>query len=338
MKPDGQRIDPVTRFEKELGAPALRTAGLMLVQRKRGEVLTRRLLANKDNNARAEQGFQGAANRPNLWAEDLVRGYRIDVWDGKTQLWRSLCERQAVYDLNEGAITIVPEGEEGTVRLGATKSSDQTSNPDLLFLHEALISWTGWSLARRRQAARSRRTTRSTNRRRRRKPRFRRACTSRPAFKPRIGSLPRLRFGRQYWMRARAVDLAGNSLAPSEQSFGPEKPEEQARQFLRYEPVLAPVIALLRPPAGLTPAPAEGESMQRIAIRRLNDIDERGAAREGLVACGVPPQVSVRDAEQHGKLDAGGQLDATTFNLLANQKDRRRDGSGGRRSSRKRSR
>ena len=104
LKPDGQRIDPATRFEKELGAPALRTAGLMLVQRKRGELLTRRLLANKDNNTRAEQGFQGAANRPKLWAEDLVRGYRIDIWDRKTQVWRSLCERQATYDINEGAI------------------------------------------------------------------------------------------------------------------------------------------------------------------------------------------------------------------------------------------
>ena len=322
LKPDGQRIDPATRFEKELGAPALRTAGLMLVQRKRGEVLTRRLLANKDNNTRAEQGFQGAANRPNLWAEDLVRGYRIDIWDGKTQVWRSLCERQALYDINEGAITIVPEGEEGTVRLGATKSSDKTSNPDLLFLHEALISWTGWSLTAPppgRAITPDDKVDKSS------------AATEaeippglhfKTRFKPRIGSLPRLRYGRQYWIRARAVDLAGNSLAPSEQSFGPEKPEEQARQFFRYEPVLAPVIALLRPPAGLTPAPAEGESMQRIAIRTLNDIKNEVPHEKDSWRAAVPPQASVRDAEQHGKLDAGGQLDATTFNLLANVKDR----------------
>jgi hypothetical protein len=35
----------------------------------------------------------------------------------------------------------------------------------------------------------------------------------------------------------------------------------------------------------------------------------------------VPPQVSARDAEYHGKLDAGGKVDPTTFDLLANQKD-----------------
>ena len=37
--------------------------------------------------------------------------------------------------------------EESTVRLAATTSSDKTSNADILYLHEALVSWTGWSLA-----------------------------------------------------------------------------------------------------------------------------------------------------------------------------------------------
>jgi hypothetical protein len=322
LKPDGQRIDPATRFEKELGAPALRTAGLMLVQRKRGELLTRRLLANKDNNTRAEQGFQGAANRPNLWAEDVVRGYRVDIWDRKTQVWRSLCERQARYDIGEGAITILPEAEEGTVRLGATRSSDKTSNPDLLFLHEALLSWTGWSLT----APPAGRAIRPDD-----KVDKSSATTEaeippglhfKTRFKPGIGSLPRLRYGRDYWIRARAVDLAGNSLAPAEHSFGPEHPEEHARRFLRYEPVLAPVIALLGPQAGLPPAPAEGESMQRIAIRTFNDIKNDAPHEKDSWRAAVPPQATVRDAEQHGKLDAGGQLDATMFNLLANVKDR----------------
>ena len=35
----------------------------------------------------------------------------------------------------------------------------------------------------------------------------------------------------------------------------------------------------------------------------------------------VPPQVSARHAEHHGRLDAGGKVDTTMFNLLANQKD-----------------
>ena len=323
LKPDGQRIDPATRFEKELGAPALRTAGLMLVQRKRGELLTRRLLANKDHNTRAEQGFQSGANRPNLWAEDVVRGFRIDIWDRKTEVWRSLCERQAIYDINEGAIVIVPaEIEEGTVRLGATKSSDKDSNPDLLFLHEALISWTGWSLTapppgRAIKPGDKVDTSSATT-----EAEIPAGLHVRTQFKARVGSLPRLRYGRQYWIRARAVDLAGNSLPPSEQSFGPEKPAEQARHFLRYEPVLAPVIALIGPPVGLPPAPAEGESMQRIAIRTFNDIKNEVPHEKDSWRAAVPPQASVRDAEQHGKLDVAGQLDASAFNMLANVKDR----------------
>ena len=322
LKPDGQRIDPATRFEKELGAPALRTAGLMLVQRKRGDLLTRRLLANKDNNSRAEQGFQGAANRPNLWAEDVVRGYRVDIWDRKTQVWRSLCERQARYDIGEGAITILPEAEEGTVRLGATRSSDKSSNPDLLFLHEALLSWTGWSLTAPPPGRAIRPDDKVDKSSATTEAEIPPGLHFKTRFKPGIGSLPRLRYGRDYWIRARAVDLAGNSLAPAEHSFGPEHPDEHARRFLRYEPVLAPVIALLGPQAGLPPAPAEGESMQRIAIRTFNDVKNEVPHEKDSWRAAVPPQASVRDAEQHGKLDAGGQLDATTFNLLANLKDR----------------
>ena len=59
--------------------------------------------------------------------------------------------------------------------------------------------------------------------------------------------------------------------------------------------------------------------MQRIAIRTFNDVKNEVPHEKDSWRAAVPPQASVRDAEQHGKLDAGGQLDATTFNLLANQ-------------------
>ena len=125
LKPDDQRIDPVTRFEKDLGAPALRTAGLMLVHRERSATLKNRFSTNAAKNTAAEKVFQGQAGAkpPELWAEDLVRGYRIDIWDKLTGVWRSLCERDATYDLNDGAVIVTPaQPEEGTVRLGATKS------------------------------------------------------------------------------------------------------------------------------------------------------------------------------------------------------------------------
>ena len=136
------------------------------------------------------------------------------------------------------------------------------------------------------------------------------------------GSLPRLRFGRAYWIRARAVDLAGNSLEPQATDFGGEEPSVHARRYLRYEPVAAPIVALLSA-AGSIEKPAEGESMLRMAIRSFNDTPADNTTPTAQMAHRVaaPPQVSVRDAEQHSMLDWDGKVDATLFNLLAHQKD-----------------
>ena len=123
-------------------------------------------------------------------------------------------------------------------------------------------------------------------------------------------------------MRARAVDLAGNSLSPSTADLGGEQPLERALPYLRYEPVAAPIIALLST-SGTIAKPAEGESMARMAIRSFNDApaDNLVPTSQQTVRAAAPPLVSARDAEHHGRLDALGKVDATLFDLLANQKD-----------------
>jgi hypothetical protein len=319
------RVDTVTRFEKELGAPALRTAGMMLVQKSRWSMLKDRFVVNQARNAAAEDVFQNQPNAkpPELWAEDIVRGYRVDVWDRTTDKWRSLCQRTATYVLGDDVEVNPDNWEETTVRLAATKSSDPASNQNLLYLHEALVSWAGWSLAvpipgravdpkdgvDKTQAETSAELPPGIK--------FKSKFNALPL------SLPRLRFGRSYWMRARVVDLAGNSLAPQEKSFGPENPAKYARTFLRYEPVAAPIVALVRPKGGKTEPPAEGESIARMAIRSFNDkpADNTKATKQVARRFAVPPQSSARDAEQHGKLDASGKVNDATFNLLANLKD-----------------
>src|SRR5204863_4956437 len=112
------------------------------------------------------------------------------------------------------------------------------------------------------------------------------------------GSLPRLRFGRRYWIRARAVDLAGNGLAPQEHDFGPEDPERHARPFLRYEPLAGPAIALVKRADGTTEVPAEGESMHRLVIRSFNEVpaDNHVPATQSARRFAVPPRVSAREA------------------------------------------
>src|SRR5262249_45507763 len=150
------------------------------------------------------------------------------VWDAKTEMWRSLCRREATYELDGGAVMVTPEAgeEEGTVRLGATQSPDPASNPDVLCLHEAVVSWTGWSLTAP-PAGRAIRPDDSVDKNEAQtEAELPPGLDFRSRFRAARRSLPRLRFGRHYWMRARAVDLAGNSLPPREEDFGPENPRQ----------------------------------------------------------------------------------------------------------------
>src|SRR5262249_24399564 len=153
----------------------------------------------------------GTPDKVPLYAEDIVQGYRFDVWDSTTSQWMSLCRRQARYELNEGAVVIEPAAEEeSTVRLAATKTADESSNPNLRYLHEALVSWTGWSLAAPppgRYIKRDDSVDTSSDQSQAEVPP---GIKFKSRFTPVKGSLPRLRFGRSYWIRARSVDLGGN--------------------------------------------------------------------------------------------------------------------------------
>ncbi|MFO0887940.1 MAG: hypothetical protein U0790_02215 [Isosphaeraceae bacterium] len=321
LVPEEDRVDPTTRFEKELGVPSLRTTGLMLVHRGRGAMLEDRFATNWEKNYLAEQGAQ-----PELWAEDLVRGLRFDVWDQTTRRWRSLCRREATYEV--GGVPPFTVEEEGTVRLGATGWPGPRDKPDVIYLHEAVVSWTGWSLAAPPPGRAIWRDDPDATEENQTVPGAEPELLPGIAFQSRFGaspgSLPRLRFGRSYRLRARVVDLAGNSLPPKEEDFGPEQLAQNAQPFLRYEPVAAPVIALVKRQDGTIERPAEGESMHRVAIRSLNNTSADNAVPTTQVArrFAVPPQVSVKDAEHHGMLDVGGRVDPATFDLLANRKDR----------------
>src|SRR6266545_503363 len=323
-RPD-KKIDPVTKQEREAGAPSLRNAGLMLVHRKRASMLKNTFTRQKkfDDAAKAVQG--GAGKPPELFAEDVVRGYRIDIWDATTNAWRSLCRRSADYDINGGAVQLKVPEEEGTVRLAATKTADPTSNPDLIWLHEALVSWAGWSLCapppgktihHHRDADPTKDHFDAVGGPEAAIPPGLRLAT---AFRALPGSLPRLRYGRKYWIRARIVDLAGNSLPPKPKDFGPEKPQVNARGYLRYDPISAPALALVKPAPATIETPAEGESMERMAVRTFNDVPAKNTipATQRARRFAVPPRTTQREAEQHGMFDRAGVVDPAFFAMLA---------------------
>ncbi len=315
--------DDVSRHEKKTGAPSLRTSGISLVRKERATALKSRFAANQrqKDDAQTQQGIQ-------LWAEDIVRGYRVDIWDAHTRRWRSLCRRVANYELgSDGRIQISPRAgeEEATVQLAATRSPDPTYNRDVLYLHDSMVAWTGWSLA---APQPGKAVGNDIDKGPDGKPQFTEEAGTisgldfKSTFNVVSGSLPRLRYGRRYALRARAVDLAGNSLLPRDENIGPEDPEREAQPFLRFESIAAPVLALAEN-AGEVAPPGYGESMYRLAIRSFNDqFDDPAESTERTNRIAVPPQSTVRDAELHGMLDDAGAVSATTFQMLAEEKDR----------------
>lgn len=328
------QIDPVTKHKRELGAPALRNAGLMLMHRNRATMLKNSFDRQKEFNKVAEdiqQGIKSPTLAPDTYAEDLLRGFRIDIWNDKTGEWKSLCQRDARYNLNDGEVEFHVNSEEGTVRLAATTSPDPDANPDtkdIVWLHETLVSWTGWSLCAPApgKTIRHHREDDPAHPEKDHVDEVRDGEAEVPpglrlktAFTAVKHSLPRLRYGRKYWIRARVVDLAGNSLEPASGDFGPEHPKNNAQSYLRYEPISPPAIALLRPALGSTETPAEGESMERIAVRSFNDKPEDNHVPTSQIAHrgAVPARTTQREAEQHGMLDHGGSVDPSFFAMLA---------------------
>lgn len=324
LKPARQE-DPVTRFAERVGAPAIRSAGLMLVQRRRADALEGAFARSAALNTLVTNELaSGAPPAPTptnlLYREDLVRGFRFDVWSNKTERWHSLCERIARYTLNGGAVRLEGVHEEGTVRLAATTAADD-SRPDLLWLHEAVMSWSGWSLAARppmrsilpddaTEAGGAAPVSPGV-------PEVPAGLRLETDFEAAPGSLPRLRYGRQYALRARVVDLAGNSLPPSPRDYADERPADEATTFFRFDPITSPALALVRA-GGVLEKPAEGESMERLAVRTFNEVfDDPAPSAQIARRHAVPTRTSVHEAELHGMLDAGGVVDPATFTMLA---------------------
>jgi hypothetical protein len=287
----------------EYGLPTLRSAGFSVARVDRATRLVNIFNTGKSNNTAIT-----SSGTVTLHAEDITRGYRIDVWDSMTGQWHSVCLRDGTYALLNGGLTRT-FSDEGFATVATSQSADGTTTD--LRLPESLFRWAGWSLC----ASRPGKTIGSG-------PEFAPQPQSNPAttamqlqtsFTAQKGTLPRLRFGAQYQFRARAVDLAGNSFAPSATLDSIYSLPPQPMAYLRYESVAAPAVVLRQ---ALDPVGTPGESGDRIVIRsnfntHIDVVSERHIA---------PPKTSENMAETHGMLDTtAGPPDKTLYTMLVNQ-------------------
>ena len=291
----------------------LRSSGIGINAYGRARQVATDAATAKDKNSKLAASAQDA-NSVLLFAEDVHRGYRVDVESGG--IWRSLHDRIGDYQVaGKDYVRLQDEG----YSKGPSTSAEPTQ-PDDQYLHESLFRWTGWSLSAQRPgrtilAEESKdghlqkeivtEVTAAAKSGNRIIARFRAAPKS----------LPKLRFGLTYRLRARIVDLAGNSLALNDSQIAAGQEATAPVTYRRLEAIDPPVLV---PRARFS----EGESLERMVIRSNYDADsssylkaERFQAAiatpasadfEYLPLCTrhfVPPKTSQTQAETHGAFD-----------------------------------
>ncbi|MGB5560264.1 MAG: hypothetical protein WBN04_19900 [Paracoccaceae bacterium] len=263
-KPDGQ-VTYTTGDRQPVAA--LRSGGLGVSRHGRAEQVALDAAAAAQKNQAVEAGN---AKDIVFFAEDLMRGYRVDVAAVPDPVspgrWHSLNARIGSYEIISSGQTFDFGPDEGHVSGASTTSTASDGvDPDDHYLHESLFRWTGWSLS----APRPGRTIRSGT------VAGTQLQTETPAdvtdkadkgnnlavtYSVQKGTLPKLRFGQLYRIRARYVDVAGNSLDLNDPTI---KELEQASDpvgYWRFEPV--------DPPAAMGRGRlSEGESLERMVIR-----------------------------------------------------------------------
>ncbi len=263
--------------------PSLQSAGISLARYNRAYETKLHLKEMYDKNDKLLLQKQ----TPELYANDLVRGYRVDVQIEGEEQWYSLCQRNGTYKIKNG--NTLEYQDEGYVKTAALSTVDENS----FYLHENMFRWDGWSL-----------------------------CVERPgkliydeekiennideAIKPNQidsnlkdhspievkfsvpkGSLPKLRFGQTYKFRVRIVDIAGNS-----QPLDSESKSTLSTTYKRFEPVAPPSLTFLE-------EPSEGESLEHMVIRsNFNEASAKSDKRHLF-----PPKTSQIMAETHGEFD-----------------------------------
>ncbi|MFF3742417.1 hypothetical protein [Streptomyces sp. NPDC002566] len=303
---DGSRL----KKRSEAGAdrfslPALRSAGLSVARAGRAAELVKAFdRAAEANSAAYDQNGNPRSATLDLYADDLVRGHRWDVRDLADPSWRSLMAREGAYVFERDGQS-VNTAEEGQVTLAPSTSGDPDDTD--LYLGESLMRWAGWSLA----VDRIGRALQPDGTLADPEPVQDEDFPFTTRFTVPPGSLPRLRFGHAYTFRARAVDLAGDSVSFTQQDLFPNETGLRTPEvtYRRFDPVPPPHVLLRKPQT-------VGESVNRMVIRSENAGGSTAESHRHV----LPPRTSQAIAEQHGMLDAdanGHPMRTDLYQLLA---------------------
>lgn len=251
------------------------------------------------------------APAPPLYAEDLLRGFRIDIATvpdantvGKDGEWRSLCQQKLHLTMSGAFGAHATVLDEGCVEFHSTVADDQGA--PAMATHDAIFQWQNWSLCAPHPGDPLRSPTPPS--------------ASPPELPLEIsvtvapGTLPSLRFGNFYDVRMRALDITGNGpplqikgtagLYPAEdETWVLSGPAKAAIHFQRWERVSPPAPI---PEHGIAPRP--GDAPNVLVVRDVGDSTRRFM---------LPPPTQATFAELHGSFDAGGsRVDSSAYTIM----------------------
>uniref|UniRef100_UPI0032177872 hypothetical protein n=1 Tax=uncultured Draconibacterium sp. TaxID=1573823 RepID=UPI0032177872 len=258
-----------------------------------------------------------------LYSTDVIQGYRMDIAyaDNPTH-WYSLHQRQDEYSWFDEADNSNPvndiQPDEGFIQLGV---AEDPNDPDDVFVSETLARWEGWSLSVRKPGYAINESDDFDDDENNKKDfvyKNKQQEIQKYQFDPDLefkvnaqskivpGTLPKLRFGKDYQVRVRAVDLAGNSVPLEHLSESPEDTTRENIRYMRYEPMASPIVLVGN-------ELKDGEFLERMVIRsnyqvssteyeNNNQVDEKefdDYSQRYL----LPPKNSQLMAETHSKFE-----------------------------------
>lgn len=321
-----------TRLPGHGGAlPALRTRALTLVQQNLVNAYRNRTERQWKLEGAIDDLLAAAQPTPiQIFAEDATIGHRIDVYEpaSKDGVWRSLFERRTDdagyhFPIDED-LDRTPKPDEGWTTLTLVTELQEPGppeNPDgpepyvpeaIRRIDENLYRWDGWSGAARPPGGTADGATGELMPAQPLAPPVGDPVQFAAHYEVVPGSLPRLRFGTTYLMRARCVDLSGDSrplYEPEPQSALPDK-----ETFGRLEPISGPFVVRRLP----RPVPGIGDEATTVVLRSDYDVEDNTIEPDERLL--FPGQVGQDLCELHGLPEGG--LDPLSWGLLADR-DRR---------------